>query len=217
MASMSSAAKLLAQGDCREGVAQVMRDLGPSVYGLLTTLLRKKPDAAEEAFSLFAENLWRYADTYRGDGPLKAWVYTLARNAAVTVTRDGWRKNRRRLATREAEKLAEDVRTRSALRRERQGSVLDALRDTLDLDEQLLLALHLDQKMSWEEVARVMSSDGVRVDSQAVRKRFERIKRELRGALVARPGGRRAPRRRDVSCQSAGRSPAEAPCRGPRG
>lgn len=177
---MSSAAELLARGELREGVALVMHDLGPSVYGLLTTLLRSKTqDAAEEAFSLFAENLWRYADTYRGDGPLEAWVYTLARNAAVTVTRDGWRKNGRRLATREAEKLAEDVRTRSALRRERQGSVLDALRDTLDLDEQLLLALRLDQKLSWEDVARVMSSDGARVDAQAVRKRFERLKVRL--------------------------------------
>ena len=177
--SRSSPAELLAQGDFRNGVALVMRELGPSVYGLLMTLLRKREDAAEEAFSLFAENLWRYAPTYRGDGSLEAWVYALARNAAVTVTRDGWRKKGRRLATREAEKLAEDVRTRSALRRERQASVLEQLRDTLDLDEQLLLALRLDEKLSWEDVARVMSSDGPQVDSQAVRKRFERLKVRL--------------------------------------
>ena len=179
MTSNSSAADLLAKGDLRGGIAQVMNDLGPSVYGLLKTLLRKEEDAAEEAFSLFAENLCRYAGTYRGDAPLKAWVYALARNAAVTVTRDGWRKRGRRLETKEAEQLAEDVRTRSALRRERQSSVLDALRDTLDLDEQTLLALRIDEKLPWEDVARVMSSDGTPVDSQAVRKRFERLKARL--------------------------------------
>ncbi len=156
-----------------------MRDMGPSIYGLLMTILRKREEAAEEAFSLFAENLWRYASSFRGDGSLEAWVYALARNAAVTVTRDGWRRRGRRLATREIEKLAEDVRTRSGLRRERQGSVLDELRDTLDLDEQVLLALRLDEKLPWEDVARVMSSDGARVDSQAVRKRFERLKVRL--------------------------------------
>ncbi len=179
MTSKSSATELLARGDLRAGVGQVMHDLGPSVYGLLMTILRKREEAAEEAFSLFAENLWRYAATYRGEGSLEAWVYTLARNAAVTVTRDGWRKRGRRLATREAEELAEDVRTRSALRRERQGSALDELRDTLDLDEQVLLALRLDEKLPWDDVARVMSGDGVRVDSQAVRKRFERLKVRL--------------------------------------
>jgi RNA polymerase sigma-70 factor, ECF subfamily len=179
MTSTPSAAELLAQGDLRQGIAQVMHDLGPSVYGLLQTLFRKKEDAAEEAFSLFAENLCRYAGTYRGDAPLKAWVYAIARNAAVTVTRDGWHKRGRRLDTGEAEQLAEDVRTRSALRRERQASLLDDLRDTLDLDEQTLLALRLDEKLPWDQVAQVMSSGGTPVDSQAVRKRFERLKARL--------------------------------------
>ncbi len=175
----TTAADLLAQGDLRRGIAEVMNDLGPSVYGLLRTLFRKQEDLAEEAFSLFAENLCRYAGTYRREAPLKAWVYALARNAAVTVTRDGWHKRGRRLATREAERLADGVRTRSALRFERQSRVLDDLRDTLDLDEQTLLALRIDEKLPWEEVALVMTSDGIPVDSQAVRKRFERLKVRL--------------------------------------
>ncbi|MGA8891942.1 MAG: sigma-70 family RNA polymerase sigma factor [Anaeromyxobacteraceae bacterium] len=179
MKSRGSAADVLAQGDIQGGVALVMRDLGPRVYGLLMSLLRNREETAEEAFSLFAENLCRYAATYRGEGSLEAWVYTLARNAAVTVTRDGWRMRGRRLATRESEKLAEDVRTRSALRRERQANVLDELRATLDLDEQILLALRLDEALSWEDVARVMSGDGPAVDAQVVRKRFERLKGRL--------------------------------------
>jgi RNA polymerase sigma-70 factor, ECF subfamily len=187
MTSSLSAEELLAQGDIRGGVAQVMREHGPSVYGLLRTLLRTKSDAAEEAFSLFAENLCAYAGTYRGEAPLKAWVYALARNAAITVSRDGWQKRKRRLETEEAERLAVEVRTRTALRREMQAGVLERLRDTLDMDDQLLLALRLDEKLPWEDVARVMSSDGTPVDTQAVRKRFERLKARL-GEEVRRLG-----------------------------
>ncbi|MEI7703403.1 MAG: sigma-70 family RNA polymerase sigma factor [Deltaproteobacteria bacterium] len=187
MISKPSAAELLALGDIRGGVEQAMHEHGPGVYGLLRVLLRRKEDAAEEAFSLFAENLFKYAATYRGEGPLKAWVYALARNAAVTVSRDGWRKRGRRLETKEAERLAADVRTRTGVRRERQASVLERLRDTLDLDDQMLLALRIDQKLPWEDVARVMSSDGVTVDAQAVRKRFERLKARL-GDEVRRLG-----------------------------
>ena len=180
MEPKSSAAEHFARGDLRSGVAQVMHDHGPGVYGLLQILLQNRGDAAEEAFSLFAESLCKYAGTYRGEGSLQAWVYALARNAAVTVTRDGWRRRVRRLETGEAEQLAANVRTRSVLRRESQASVLQQLRETLDLDEQTLLALRIDEKLSWDDVARVMSSDGTSVDAQAVRKRFERLKARLR-------------------------------------
>lgn len=156
-----------------------MHDLGPSVLGLLHTMFRTNPDAAEEAFSLFAENLFRHASTYRGDAPLKAWVYAIARNAALSVGRDGWRRFGERLETRDAEKLAEEVRTRSAIHQERQSRALDSLRDTLDLDEQTLLTLRLDEKLSWDEVAQVMSSAGDSVDAAAARKRFERLKSRL--------------------------------------
>ena len=175
----STADDLLARGDHRKGVERVMHEMGPSVLGLLHTMFRSNPDAAEEAFSLFAENLFRHAATYRGDAPLKAWVYAIARNAALSVSRDGWRRFGERLETRDAEKLAEEIRTRSAIRRERQSNALDSLRDTLDLDEQTLLTLRLDEKLPWDEVAQVMSSGGEKVDSSTVRKRFERLKVRL--------------------------------------
>jgi RNA polymerase sigma-70 factor, ECF subfamily len=176
---VSSAADLLAQGDLKGGVEQVMHEMGPGVLGLLHTMFRRNEDAAQEAFSLFAENLVRHASTYRGEGPLKAWVYAIARNAALSVSRDGWRRFGERLATEDAEKLADEVRTRSAIRRHRQSNALDSLRDTLDLDEQTLLTLRLDEKLTWDEVAQVMSSSGEKVDSQTARKRFERLKVRL--------------------------------------
>lgn len=185
MQEVPSAGDLLAQGDLRGGVGRVMEELGPTVHGLLCTIFRRDPAAAEEAFSRFAENLWRSAATYRGEGPLKAWVYAIARNAAVSVTRDGWRRLGRRLATREAERLAEEVRTRSALRVERKADALAPLRDALDPDEQLLLTLRLDERLSWGDVAEVLSSGGDPVTAIAVRRRFTRIKGRLGEAARA--------------------------------
>ncbi len=89
---MPSAADPPARGDIREGSAAVMRKLGPSVYVLLAKLVRGLGDAADKALSLFAEKVCKYTGTCRGDGSLGARVYALARNSAVTATRDGWRR-----------------------------------------------------------------------------------------------------------------------------
>src|SRR5512137_1716404 len=172
-------AALIAQRDYRGAAEAVMREYGPGIRGLLLTIFRRDPDAAEEAFSLFAENLWRYIAGFRGESSVRTWVYAMARNAAVSVTREGWRKLGRRLDTVEADRLAEEVRTRSALRLERQSTALTALRDTLDLDEQTLLTLRLDERLPWDEIAQIMSSDEGPIDAAAIRKRFERLKVKL--------------------------------------
>jgi RNA polymerase sigma-70 factor (ECF subfamily) len=178
---------LLARKDYRGAAEAVMRELGPGVRGLLQTLYRRSPDTADEAFSLFAENLWRHIGAFRGEASIKTWAYCLARNAAITVTREGWRRLGRRLETVEAERLAEEVRTRSAVRLERQSQGLSELRDSLDLDDQTLLTLRLDERLSWDEIARIMSSGQEAVDAAALRKRFERLKTRL-GELARRRG-----------------------------
>jgi RNA polymerase sigma-70 factor (ECF subfamily) len=103
------------------------------------------------------------------------------------VTREGWRRLGRHLETEDAERLAEEVRTRSAVRLERQSTALTALRDALDLDEQTLLTLRLDERLAWDEIAQIMSSDGEPVDAATMRKRFERLKAKL-GELARRQG-----------------------------
>ena len=180
-------AALLAERDYRGATEAVMREYGPGIRGLLLTIFRRNPDAAEDAFSLFAENLWKHLADFRGEASVRTWVYCVARNAAISVTRDGWRRLGQRLETLEAERLAEEVRTRSALRLERQSSALSALRDALDLDEQTLLTLRLDERLPWSEIAQIMSSGGEPIDPATVRKRFERLKAKL--AELARRQG----------------------------
>lgn len=180
-------AALLAERDYRSAAEAVMREYGPGIRGLLLTIFRRNPDAAEDAFSLFAENLWRHLGEFRGEASVRTWVYCVARNAAISVTRDGWRRLGQRLETQEAERLAEEVRTRSALRLERQSSALNTLRDALDLDEQTLLTLRLDERLPWNEIALIMSSGGEPLDATVMRKRFERLKAKL--AELARQQG----------------------------
>jgi RNA polymerase sigma-70 factor (ECF subfamily) len=177
----------LATRDLRGAAETVMREYGPGIRGLLLTIFREEPDAADEAFSLFAENLWRNLGQFRGESTVRTWAYCLARNAAISLTREGWRKLGRPLQTRDVERLVEEVRTRSAVRLERRSSDLTALRDTLDLDEQTLLSLRLDERLSWEEIAQVMSSGGDPVDVNTVRQRFTRLKARL-GELARRQG-----------------------------
>jgi RNA polymerase sigma-70 factor (ECF subfamily) len=178
---------LLAARDYGRAAEAVMTEYGPGVRGLLLTLFRRNPDAAEEAFSLFAENLWRHIAGFRGESSIKTWVYCIARNSAISVTREGWRRKARRLDTSAAERLAEEVRTRSAIRLERQSAGLAELRDALDLDEQTLLTLRLDEKLPWDEIAEIMSSGGEVIDAAALRKRFERLKARL-GELARQRG-----------------------------
>jgi len=180
-------ASLIAERDFRSAAEAVMREYGPPIRGLLLTIYRRNPDAADDAFSLFAENLWRNIGAFRGESSVRTWVYCMARNAAVDVSREGWRKLGRRLETREADRLAEEVRTRSAVRLERQSTALTALRDALDLDEQTLLTLRLDERLPWDEIAQIMSSSGAPVDAATVRKRFERLKAKL-GELARQQG-----------------------------
>jgi RNA polymerase sigma-70 factor (ECF subfamily) len=180
-------AALLAQRDLRSAAETVMREYGPAIRGLLLTIFRRNTDTAEEAFSLFAESLWLHIGAFRGESSVRTWVYCMARNTAIDVRRGGWRRFGHRLDTVDADRLAAEVRTMSAVRLERQSNALTALRDTLDLDEQTLLTLRLDERLGWDEIAQIMSSGGEAIDAPAVRKRFERLKAKL-GELARRQG-----------------------------
>jgi RNA polymerase sigma-70 factor (ECF subfamily) len=168
----------LAEGDLRGAATLAIQAYGPKVLGYLRSILRDDNDAAD-AFSSFAEDLWRGIGGYRGEASFKTWAYKLAWCAAMHVRSDAYRRLGRRLESGEASALAADIRTRSAVRDEVQRRGLDRLRATLTPEEQTLLFLRLDLQLGWSEVAEVLSATGTEVDAAAVRKRFERLKTEL--------------------------------------
>ncbi len=178
--------ELLAAGDRRGAAVEAIRGLGPRILGYLRAVLRDEADAAD-AFSQFAENLWKGLDSFRGESSFVGWAYKLAWNAALNLRDQAWRRRGRRLGTGEASRIAEEVRTRSAIRVERQRQGLEKLREALSAEEQTLLVLRIDQELSWDDIAEVLSAEGQPVDAAALRKRFERLKERL--ARMAREQG----------------------------
>jgi len=156
------------------------------VLRYLRSLLREEDDAAE-AFSQFAENLWKGLPGFRDASSLRTWAYRLAWNAAQNLRDGAWRRKGRRFATGEASALAEDVRTRTAVVVERQRQALAKLRAALPVEDQSLLVLRVDQGLSWAEVAEILAEEGRAVDPAALTKRFERLKDRL--AKLAREEG----------------------------
>ncbi len=169
---------LVSAGDGHAAATEAMRALGPKILGYLRSVLRDECDAGD-AFSLFAENLWRGIGSFRGESSFKTWAFKIAWNAALNVKNDAWNRLGRRFQTGEASQVAEEIRTKTASRLERQRTALDAIRETLSPEEQTLLVLRIDQQLPWEDIAEVLSTGGASIEAPALRKRFERLKERL--------------------------------------
>jgi RNA polymerase sigma-70 factor, ECF subfamily len=165
---------LLAAGDRRGAVAELVRVHGPRIREYLRAVLRDE-DAADDAYSTFCEWALEAIGRYRGESSLPTWAFGVAYNAARRVRSDAYRRRRRTLRNSQMSELP-DRRTSSAIRRERAARRLEALRDRLSEEDQNLLALRVDQRLEWEEIVSVLASGGRSVKAPALRKRFERLK-----------------------------------------
>ena len=170
--------ELVAAGDPAGAATEAIRGLGPQVLRYLRSLLREET-AATEAFSVFAENLWKGLPGFRGAASLRGWAFRLAHHAALNLRDDAWRKRGQRLATHEASQLADEVRTRTVVRVERQRQALEKLRQALSVEDRSLLAMRIDQGLSWAEIAEALSVEGRSVEAPTLMKRFERLKEKL--------------------------------------
>jgi RNA polymerase sigma-70 factor (ECF subfamily) len=169
---------LISEGRLKEAATLAIRAHGPRIIGYLRAVLRDENDAAE-AFSIFAESLWKGLRSFRRECAFRTWEYKVAWNSALRLRDDAYRRRGRRLVTSEASRLAEEVRTSSMIRHERQSAALERLRAALSPEEQTLLVLRVDQGLPWEDVAHVLSGTAGQVDAAVLRKRFERLRERL--------------------------------------
>jgi RNA polymerase sigma-70 factor, ECF subfamily len=170
--------RLLDGGEERAAANEALRALGPEILRFMRSVLRDEEDAAD-AFSSFAEHLWKGLPSFRRQSSLRTWAYRIAWNAALTLRSDAWHRKGRRFETGEASQLAEEIRTKTVVRVERQRDALEKIRASLTADEQSLLALRLDREFSWNEIAEILSASGERVQPLTLMKRFERLKTRL--------------------------------------
>lgn len=170
----------------------VLSAYGQELLEYLIAIARSEADGAD-AFSIFAEKLWRGLPGFRWQSSARTWCYLLARHALADVKRAGpARRAHRELALSDAPgvaALAAQVRTRtlSFLRTEARDA-LTAVRDSLSAEEQELLILRVDRKLAWREIAQITGDDdldaaAVERRSAALRKRFETLKARLRDAV----------------------------------
>lgn len=180
------AQRLLAAGKTRAAAEEVVRLHGPRVRQYLRSALRDA-DAADDAYSLWAEWTMRALDRFRGDSSLLTWSFGVARNAARRIRDDAFRRRRCSLR-RWAISRVPAPRASSSLRRgERAAAFLESIRLELSPEDREILALRVDQGLSWGEVAAVLAGEGDPVNSVALRKRFERLKERIQ-RLAARMG-----------------------------
>jgi len=171
---------------------RAIRAWGPEIYGWLCGVLADPTEAAD-AFAVFAEQLWQSLRRYDGRCSTRTWCYMLARHAAARV-----REARHRGAAvplSQAPEVAAAVRTVTAVHQ--QAAVKDelrALRASLPEEDQMLLVLRVDRDLGWREVAQILGDeDASPADldrhAAALRKRFERVKAELRKKMTPRSPG----------------------------
>jgi RNA polymerase sigma-70 factor, ECF subfamily len=175
-----SIAARIAAGDFAGAATAALEGMGPQILGYLGATLRDD-DAAYEVFSYFCEQMWKSIETFRGNSSFKTWSYKLVMHSISRFRRDGFRRFGRQLGSGEASALAEQIRSRTAPYQQTEiKDKFSKLRESLEPDEQTLLFLRVDQGLSWNDVAEVMSEGGEPVEVSTLRKRFERAKQRLR-------------------------------------
>jgi RNA polymerase sigma-70 factor (ECF subfamily) len=179
---------LIDGGDEQGAVTRALEGYGPEVMGFLVAFMRDS-DAADDVFSQFCEDVWHGLGKFRWEGALRAWVYAVARHAAIRYRRGSYERRRKPFSPNDAlSQVEERVRTQTInFLRTESRSAIDRLREQLQPDERALLILRLDRKLAWNEIAEVMADDeaakapeAIKKESATLRKRFERVKDRLR-------------------------------------
>ena len=181
-------------GEFRAATTLALQTYGAEIMGFLVARLRDH-DLASEAFSQFAQDLWRGIAKFQGRSTLRVWASVLARHAATQAIAGERRRRNQQIPLSDAEdisKVAAAVRTETLrIIRTANSSRLTALRDQLSPDDRTLLILRVNERMEWKDIALVMSDCGVACpkalarEAARLRKRFQLVRDRLRALAIA--------------------------------
>jgi len=172
----------------KSAVEDVLVLYGTEIYRFTRSLVRQEA-LAEDAYAAFCEYLVRGLPGFQWRSSLRLWLYRVARNASYR-TLNAIRRGEEPVGTLEDdEQLMAVERTRTCTwRRTEVKEKFRALREQLSTEERLLLRLRLDQRLSWNEVARLMvepdeeepSAEELARRAAALRQKYQRLKEQLR-------------------------------------
>jgi RNA polymerase sigma-70 factor (ECF subfamily) len=182
---------LCERGDHAAAATLAIKGYGPELFGFVYSMSPGEADAAD-AFAETAEALWRSLPTFAWQCSLRTWAYAIARNQMRHRRRGAARQRKRGANVGDAplEQVAIAVRTETLpfLRTENRTR-LQVLRDELPEEERMLLALRIDRRLAWNDIARVLAEGGedeppasvaVAKEAARLRKQFQVVKDRLR-------------------------------------
>lgn len=176
------------RGELKEAATAAIEGFGPEILGFLKAVVRDE-QLAGEVFAHFCEDVWTGLSGFRWESSFRTWGYTLARAA--------WLRQRREPHFRKTVALPDAPDDSSEKQPGRtlalpavepdEKQELTRLRQSLDPDDQAMLILRIDRRMSWGEIARVMlGADEPRDEAAlarkatAVQRRFEQVEGDLK-------------------------------------
>ncbi len=178
-------------GRLEEAATVALEGYGRELLGYLVATMRSEEDAGE-VFAQLAEDLWRGLPDFRWRSTFRTWCYSLARNAAGRFRRRPHNQPRRRVPLSKIGEVA--VRTRTATLPHLRTEIKDRfakLRESLDPDDQALLILRVNRRMSWKEIAQVLDSEAASDDpgldraAARFRQRFQTVKKRMHALAEA--------------------------------
>ncbi len=187
---------LFEAGDLDATATLFLRHYGPHIMAFLIDRTRN-PTTAADVFGQFAEDFWSGLPNFRWQASLRAWAFTLARNAAYQQAHAADNRVERNVTLPpDSQFNLEFRRCQSTVRQYLMTKTKTRFRDLvqrhLDEEDLLLLVLRVDQALSWTELVAVLHpSEGPKSAEQEqrlsanLRKRFSRLKDRLRTLAVS--------------------------------
>ena len=173
------------RGDLDGAVTVALEVYGPELFGFLWGLARDRT-RAEDVFSITCERIWLHLAKFRWESTFRVWAYRIARNAFLRSARET-RLTRNTVALDDLSTVrgivAKVRETTPFMDRTEVQDRYAEIRAQLDDDDLMLLGLRIENKLSWTDIAKVMSQTAEPAsakDVAALRKRFERLKTRLR-------------------------------------
>lgn len=186
--------RLCGVGDYQGAATSIIKGLGADVVRVLFARFRDE-QATAEVFSRFAEDLWLGLPAFSFRCSVRAWVFTLARNAGSRYLQREAKRWRAGVPLSQVPELSDSVRalrtgTLAHLRTENRDRVA-RLRDELEEDDQMLLTLRIDRELTFREIAVVTlgdadaAEDALKREAARLRKRLQAVKDKLRRRIAS--------------------------------
>jgi len=181
----------VSSGDGAGAAEALVLGYGPEILGWLVATTGDEQEAAD-VFGTFCEEVVRGLPRFRGDCSARTWAYAVARNCQRRLWASPARRREIALTPSLASRLDARVRTETApfLRTEVKDRLAE-LRARMAPEDRSLLVLRLDRGMAWDDIARVFGvdareqPDALKKRAAALRKRFQRLKGEIRASARA--------------------------------